>query len=589
MLGRRHKKHRYVGKTPDLRSIIDFVAQSCDKIKWKAFFAGNDRRLPALNFRRRRVARFSGVVAPEVSALCYQLQSSIFSAVRSAVSSQRGKRKSWSNVLPIERAAHAWLWHSDYAAVPTDKDGGFCLVLLSDLIAVQQDLLSGPWYSLFGTNCIQQTFRALVPRYRYLVSEVVKIDDRVSAGLLLSSLNRGHNCILSPLIHTIKTHKPPGEVAFRPVHSSGAHSFMGLMAWCSLVLKDGLRKYKHLLFSSQDLINKLEHIEVGTNDVFLHFDLKDFFMTGSARWLVYHSAFVVAPKFREVYRKVATFILENQYIGAHLIPHSVYKVVVGSGMGLKCSSELADAAFVHAVELCGLGLLTRAAADRFAIKSYFRFRDNLLFIGRPEWEKLRSLKQNVIDNIQPYVGTLEEVSAVGVTFLDLNLVKDERWRISRRVSFNPYLKPTSLLQVLSVRSNHLSHTHAAWMKAYMLRIFRCSSSLVWYRSVKRACLERMSKAGVDRTILREVDRASNYTFKSSLSLSVRHPRSSEAFFWVKLPHHPVWTSSITRSLRRLSEIHGVQEIWRDIDPNVAGFRASWCLNSGSLSSIVRKY
>ena len=97
-------------------------------------------------------------------------------------------------------------------------------------------------------------------------------------------------------------------------------------------------------------------------------------------------------------------------------------------MGLRCSSELADAAFLHACELCGVALLSNAAREKYGIISYTRYRDNLLFVCRPEWDRVGALKHALIHGLKPYAGTLEEASHIGVTFLDVNIVKDDQWK-----------------------------------------------------------------------------------------------------------------------------------------------------------------
>ena len=81
------------------------------------------------------------------------------------------------------------------------------------------------------------------------------------------------------------------------------------MAWTADILAKSLAKYKHLLISSGDLIQQLSGIRLRENDVFVHFDLRDFFMTGRAKWLTHHSALIVPLKFRKVLRTVLFFLL----------------------------------------------------------------------------------------------------------------------------------------------------------------------------------------------------------------------------------------------------------------------------------------
>ena len=502
---------------------------------------------------------------------------------------QRPKRF-WANVKPIELAARDWLAASDWVPIPADKDGGYVLVKMDVLKEVQSELLAGPWYSQYGTGCDVQTWKALVPQYRRLAKEVAELDDRVSVGLLCSSLSAGPSRLPSRLIHTCKTHKEPGEVSFRAVHSSTGHSFLGLMSWVSLVLKDALAKYAHLVSSSADFLKRIKEVHVSEPDIMMHMDLKDFFMTGSSQFLTHHSSLILPISIRPIYRRVVKFLLDYQFITSWFFPGEWWRVVQGSGMGLRCSSYVSDAAFLHCNELCGLGLITARAQQRFGIISYTRYRDNMLFILRQDFSVIRSLKLNVENNMLPYIGTTEEVSHIGVTFLDLNIVKDDCWRHSGCLSYSPYMKPTSFIQALSITSAHKPSTHEAWMRAYVLRLRRHSSSLTWFRTMKWQFLFRLRRAGIDQSLTDEVDRSTRFSVPSGVPVNLRNPViESKGDMWIVLPFHPVWADSVNRSLHRLALLPGITEVLHQIDPHCDAFRVAWCLSMPSLGSIVRKF
>ena len=77
-------------------------------------------------------------------------------------------------------------------------------------------------------------------------------------------------------------------------------------------------------------------------------DLKDFFMTGTAKFFTHHASLLVRLRFRKVFRNVLLCLLNKQLVTSSVCPNDFWKVVVGSGMGLRCSSELADAALSYA-------------------------------------------------------------------------------------------------------------------------------------------------------------------------------------------------------------------------------------------------
>ena len=128
------------------------------------------------------------------------------------------------------------------------------------------------------------------------------------------------------------------------------HAFTGLMSWVSLVLQEALSKWKHLCGSTDSFLKRITSFKMDEDDVIMHMDLKDFFMTGTAEFLTHHASLLVRLRFRKVFRSVLMCLLNNQLITSSVIPNDFWKVVVGSGMRLRCSPELADAAFLHACD-----------------------------------------------------------------------------------------------------------------------------------------------------------------------------------------------------------------------------------------------
>ncbi len=141
-----------------------------------------------------------------------------------------------------------------------------------------------------------------------------------------------------------------------------------------------------------------------------------------------------------------------------------------------------------------------------------------------------------------------------------------------------------------------------WMKAYLLRLFKHSSSRPWYESAKHVILGRLRKAGVDHSIIAEVDRTTIFSFAgNSVKASINGGSSSigggnrgeccsdKRSFWVKLPFHAAYASCVNRSLAEFSTMPAIQEILSTSGLSINRFRAAWCLDSLSLADVVRKY
>ena len=589
MLGCRHKKHRYVSAAlPRLQHIGEALLSATSRLKWRFHFAASseDRPKPprCLLYRKKITPFPSPSTSISLENFCNRLHSMFFEAATRSISKSRGRRKQCANVCPIDKAAHAWLLHSEYTAVPTDKQGGFCLVRVSDLASAQSDILAGPWYREVSANTLTPEYwkNSLVPAYRRIVKEIVDIDDRCTTSMLCGSLAGGLDKFCSVLTHTVKTHKDPGKVGFRPVHSSCNHAFTGVMAWLNLITGVAISKHKHVLHSSDDLIRDLNTFRPVQDMVFVHWDLKDFFMQGSTDFLVFHSSLVIPIKYRAVFRRALTFVLDNQYVRSRLIPNRLWKVVTGSGMGLKCSSNIADAAFLHAVELCGIGLAIRRSQERSGLIFYRRFRDNLLMVFHPNFVKIKSILCK-LENSDPYTGEVEEASPGGVSYLDLNIHVDQKYHT---VLYSPNVKPTALSSVLSIYSAHPSSVHGAWLKAYLLRLRKNSASIEWFHSFKDEIMRRLADNGVDRTVLSTLDRESQFTYPVPIrALRVRKP--SLHAFRVVLPYHPMWYKSFGQTCADLSRmIRNLNEPGIESFQNV---RIAWSLQSPCLANIVLKH
>ena len=596
LLGHRHKKHRYLNKKlPEPCDIISCTTDAVNKLKWMNFYKDADRK----PFHRslhypRRIKTFEGHATPELEGLCYHLRRALFQSFHRARSEVSRKSKFWANVLNIEKAARDWLALSDFCPIPSDKDGGFVLVDTGTLRNAQLELLSSAWYRELELDFLTpyRWRESILPEYFRVCKQVAAADPRVSLSLLSLSSEGGLAKASSSLLHTCKTHKDPGEVSFRPVHASNRHCFTGLMSWICLVLREVLGRFAHLVDSSDAFIDRIRHCDVAADDILVHLDLKDFFMTGDTGFLVHHCASMVKPSWRTVFRVALTFILDHQYVTSALFPRRCWRVVCGSGMGLRSSSFVANVAFMHAMELMGLMLVHKThALETYGIKHYFRYVDNLFFVCTGDFVKIRSLVNNVKSTIRPFVGTVEEVSHVGITFLDLNLLKDHHWSVTGKLTFTPYLKPTALLSTLSVMSAHPVGIHEAWMRAYVLRLRDHSSSLVWFRTYKQEVLSRMRGAGIDHAIVAMVERSTEFTEKVGLPVSLFHDRClarRERSVWIKMPFHPAWVSQFNRCLHIFS-VEWQDVIRAQVGGDVASLRAAWQLRMPSLSSVIRRF
>ena len=135
----------------------------------------------------------------------------------------------------------------------------------------------------------------------------------------------------------------------------------------------------HLLRDSHQLAFELQGQRLDPDDRMMRVDIKDFFMSGDAESLVVDACSIIpGGDLRAVAERVAFFLLRNQLIRSDLLPNRCWRVIKGSGMGLKHSSALCDAALFAKCERPFI--LNKAAAQFFGIKYYRRFKDDMFAI-----------------------------------------------------------------------------------------------------------------------------------------------------------------------------------------------------------------
>lgn len=180
---------------------------------------------------------------------------------------------------------------------------------------------------------------------------------------------------------SLKSHKPP-PLIWRNIHAASAPAVYGLSAWLVQQLKEVADNLPWLLCSTEEFVSDLCTLRIGSNAKLHRADVKEFFMSGSPedlhlgtmKWFAKH------PK-AAVITDVLVWLLREQYVCLGESGADLWRVVRGSGMGLKHSSCIADLAFASAGDVWAV----RAGVQRmFKVVYYKSFRDDLIVSERPE-------------------------------------------------------------------------------------------------------------------------------------------------------------------------------------------------------------
>ena len=285
-------------------------------------------------------------------------------------------------------------------------------------------------------------------------------------------------------------------------------------------------------------------VSVPHNARFLKLDIEEFYMSGSHTDLVaqaLRSLDAVTGNLKRGFQKVTQAVLSSQAI--RLRDDSagpfVWRVVRGSGMGLLCSSEISNTAFMHRVEkgwIDSLGVI-----KKFGLVFYGRYEDDIFVITTANDDDVSLFLRIINSRARFFSVKLESISTDSCDVLDVHFFKGERWRHSFKLDYKVYTKPTSHWQPLALSSGHHPSTHFAWPRAMISRYRHMSShrSLadqdisVFLSSLSQRC--GFNVCSHFHSSVLEPD--------SALRLHTRLSSSQDhdiVFPWVVIPYRPEW-------------------------------------------------
>ena len=119
-------------------------------------------------------------------------------------------------------------------------------------------------------------------------------------------------------------------------------------------------------------------------------------------------------------QKAIQWLLERQFIKSQLLEGRLWEVKLGSGMGLRASKAICDAALVNVLE--DPFILKPGPRRALQYKHYYRFCDDIfLFIASSDL--LDSLMHIFKHRIRPFTAQIIETSETSVKMLALRICK----------------------------------------------------------------------------------------------------------------------------------------------------------------------
>ena len=139
----------------------------------------------------------------------------------------------------------------------------------------------------------------------------------------------------------------------------------------------------------------------------------------------------------------------------------------------------------------------------WGIKYYAKVKDDCLIIADVQPGKTRFLREAFCSfpnfEIDKWESSLQEVD-----MLDISIFKGSDFSWTRRLSYKPHFKKTSLGVPLSVSSCHPRHVHSSWTKAFVDRNSKRSCSREWYLEAKETFLRRLQNFYYPQALVRQL-------------------------------------------------------------------------------------
>lgn len=472
--------------------------------------------------------------------------------------------------------------------IPTDKDGGVCIISESEHLSLLNEKLQPDTY--FEINSLNVQMGPIISRAKKVAKSFAKYfaedgDEALQMGKYLANEIQFSDWkrFFSVVMTNVKTHKDPGQVSLRILHSSVEHPFSALEHAINKTLSRELANLRHLHFSTNTVVQQLKALTIDDDDIFIRADIKDFYLRGNPSKLSkLASADLTNPGSRKhtVMHEALEHILLTQFVQIKSKSDTrVFQVIQGSGMGRIASGAIADKAFWL---LCEKDWAARLdVQERHGVKLYIRYRDDILIIAKRDRTKYPGLHLDYVRRIinlasEIYEVYIDEVSSSHTHFLDISITKSVP-----KLTFGVHFKATAQNVPLSSWSCHPQSIHESWPLAEFGRFARISSSHTNFLQAKKKFMGRLRFWFANHDILHSLERHDPYLQRAKMT-----QRTSNVSYLV-LPFHMV-----TTRCRAIGHIEAIWNRWSCCDylkHRLTGIRISWTNGSINVLQAVRMH
>lgn len=411
------------------------------------------------------------------------------------------KFKAATNLSFFDFMALDWLKANNFTVIKDDK-GTSLIPIKATLFGDLKDAVCACPEQFARTECDRSS----------LAQSILPILDRLDPMLTprpTAQLMRDQVCATWKVMEVGMTWKSHKAVQVPRVITPTTSSILTPMAhYVRIRLAPVVAKLQFVLKNSQQLVAKLEALELPEQCVFGCGDIKDFYPSTTpqiAAAAIYRALNHEGVNDASSIADLAFIILEHQFVAANGILYRCLKV----GQGLSFASEACD---ITANELVECNALMAPLISNAVF--YGRFRDDVVVIlaGSLECGRHEMFVQQ-FNACSPHYQAIFSWSCSSIVALDLEIS-----RAHNRVVCKTHFKPTNLFRYLPVHSAHHRGVFSSWIRAEICRYMVTCSCEADFDCTKALFFERLIQCGYPKQMVEEIFRNPSMLYSRRVSL-----------------------------------------------------------------------
>ena len=238
------------------------------------------------------------------------------------VASPKSHDSSFCHTVPLVNFGLEILSKSGLEVVAHDKDGGYSLVDPEVLTNMSLQLLeNGQYFETDFTHWDKRCVKASMS-HSALCERVEDLEQEPElARALCKSLPVPGAAIEVQLVTSCKSHKPPGAVKFRNIHSAPRHAFAGLAMGSTKQHREQLQQFPTLHRDTRDFNHNISDLKALLEHHFVRLDIEEFVHEWRSRNLACDAAGLSeeGPR-KRLLREVVRFLLNHQFVATKRHP-----------------------------------------------------------------------------------------------------------------------------------------------------------------------------------------------------------------------------------------------------------------------------